>query len=215
MDIVKLLQDAGIEIPEDKVSALSESFTNALTAEVDPLKRTIEAVREDKEKLRQAKTDAEVAAEQAAQEALKKAGDMEGLEARIRGEMQSTVDAKQSELDKLMAKYHGAHKDAVINSLANKFIDPAAGRLLLENMVSVNDSENGLVATLNGLDKQPLTSDASKFGEALSGIEGLGSLLKGPDNAGGGAQGGAGSAGGAASNPDAAFKQRVKQALNL
>lgn len=212
MSIKEKIAELGID--EDKASALSELFESAISPlkdEVTKLTQVRDNLLTDKVKWKEQNETALSEAEKIKNEALKAAGDWETLEANLKAQHQSELDKLKEQVagrDKMIL---GKQNEAVINELANQFVDPNVGKLMLKNMVTTNYSESGeAVTSLNGLDGQSLTTDTATFADKLKGIDGFASVLKGVDSSGGGAQGGSGSGAPASNDPDAAYKQRLK-----
>jgi hypothetical protein len=195
MSIKEKIAELGIE--EDKANALSELFESAISPlkdEVTKLTQVKENLLQDKIKWKEQNDSALSEAEKIKNEALKQAGDWETLEANLKASHQSELDKYKEQIagrDKMIL---GKQTEAVINELANQFVDPNVGKMMLKNMVTTNYSESGdVVTSLNGLDGQSLATDAATFADKLKGIDGFSSVLKGVDSSGGGAQGGSGS----------------------
>ena len=194
MSIKEKIAELGIE--EDKANALSELFESAISPlkdEVTKLTQVKDNLLQDKIKWKEQNDSALSEAEKIKNEALKQAGDWETLEANLKASHQSELDKYKEQLagrDKMIL---GKQTEAVINELANQFVDPNVGKMMLKNMVTTNYSESGdVVTSLNGLDGQSLATDTATFADKLKGIDGFSSVLKGVDSSGGGAQGGNG-----------------------
>lgn len=194
MNFKETIAKLGID-NEDAVNALSELFENQQN-EITKIKQVNDNLLTDKVKWKEQNENALSEAEKIKNEALRKQGDWETLEANLNATHQSDLDKLKEQIanrDKLIL---GKQTESVINDLASKFVDPNVGKLMLRNMVVTNYSESGEpVTSLNGLDGQSLTSDVGLFAEKLKGIEGFASVLKGVDSSGGGAQGGSGGSG--------------------
>jgi len=208
---------AELGIDEEKASALSELFQGALTSVQDELTKANQ-VRDnlltDKVKWKKQNEDVLSEAEQIKQDALRKAGDWETLEVNLNANFDIERSGLKDEIAKRDSLILGKQTQSVINDLAGFFIDPNVGKMMLKNMVTTNYSESGEpVSSLNGLDGKSLTNDPSSFAEALQGIDGFSSVLKGVDSSGGGGQGGQGGNGVAPSSDtvEGRLAQRLKK----
>lgn len=194
MDFKETISKLGIE-NEEAVNALSELFQQQQD-EITKLNQVKENLFEDKAKWKTEREEALSEAEKIRNEALRKAGDFETLEANLKAQHESEMAKYKDMISQKDSLILGKQNDAVINDLAGKFIDPNIGKVMLKNLVTTSYSESGEVVTsLNGLDGQSLTTDMATFAEKLQSIEGFSSVLKGVDSSGGGANGSQGGGG--------------------
>lgn len=210
MNFKETISKLGIE-DESTVNALSELFENQQN-EITKLQQVKENLFDDKKKWQQQRDEALSEAEKAKNDALKKAGDWETLEANLNASHQSELEKIKEQLAQRDTMILGKANEAAINALAGEFISPDVGKMMLKNMVNTSYSESGEVVTsLNGVDGQLLATDVNSFAEKIRGIDSFASVLKGVDSSGGGGQG-SGKSGAQANsyNPAADKSARIK-----
>lgn len=203
MDILELLKQLGVDIGEDKADAIKSAFGEALEAEIRPLKSTIEAIRDDKAKLKDnvAKAEQEKAAE--AEKAAKAAGQIEEFERlateRHANEMKDAMSKLEALQEKLSTKDSlilGKAKAETIAKLSNKFKVPESGALLLESMVSTGFNEAGeVINTFTGFDKANIEGGIDGFTKYMQESPAMTTFLKAVESSGGGSNGSKSSSG--------------------
>jgi len=198
MELEKLIQSGLSEDMANSVLAMHESAMTDVTSQVNEMREQVEKLAKSNEGLLNDKQKWKAQREQSEAEkleAMRKAGQVEELEANLTQKFTSQIESLQGELSKRDTMILGGKSDAIIAELAGNFVEVDLGKYLLSNMVQSEYNDNGeVVVSLKSPSGELLTTDVGKFKETLNGVESFQKVLKGLDASGGGAApGGAGS----------------------
>ena len=198
MELQKLIESGLSEDVAKSVLAMHESAMTDVTSQVNEMREQVEKLAKSNEGLLNDKQKWKAQREQSEAEkleAMRKAGQVEELEANLTQKFTSQIESLNSELSKRDAMILGGKSDAIIAELAGNFVEVDLGKYLLSNMVQSEYNDNGeVVVSLKSPSGELLTTDVGKFKETLNGVESFQKVLKGLDASGGGAApGGAGS----------------------
>jgi len=201
MELQELINTGLSEDVAKSVLAMHETTTADLTSQVNEMREQVEKLAKSNEGLLNDKQKWKAQREQSEAEkleAMRKAGQVEELEANLTQKFTAQIESLQGELSKRDAMILGGKSDAIIAELAGNFVDADLGKQLLSNMVQSEYNDSGeVVVSLKSPSGELLTTDVGKFKETLNGVESFQKVLKGLDASGGGAAPGSNHAGGA------------------
>ena len=203
MELEKLIESGLSEDVAKSVLAMHESAMSGVTSQVNEMQEQMSRLAKSNEGLLNDKQKWKAQREQSETEkleAMRKAGQVEELEANLTQKFTSQIESLQGELSKRDTMILGGKSDAIIAELAGNFVDADLGKQLLSNMVQSEYNDNGeVVVSLKSPSGELLTTDVGKFKETLNGVDSFQKVLKGLDASGGGAAPG-GAGGGASGN---------------
>ena len=212
VDILEVLKAVGVDAG-DKAEALKLAHAQAEEADVEPLKRTIEAVRGEKKAEQEAKIAAIAEAEQAKIDAMQKAGDIDGLKASFK----AREDALKAEADAIREAANNDKIDAALsraNSAVESHFAPdslTSGRRFLRGMVNGAIGEDGkAVVSYSDVDGNPIADEVA-FVEYLSNNKDAAHFMSGTASGVGGTGSSINVSGGGV-DKNAAFKERLRKA---
>lgn len=196
------------------IQAQTQEAVEKAVGEVEGLKAKNAELLSEKKAEAQRRKDAEEAAKAKELDAARNAGKIEEVEKALSEKYESQIAQLNGQVESLNGEILSGKASTVLESLAGKFVSPDAAKLMLQPMIDVQRSENGVVTSFKGLDGNVITTDPKEFSEYLASEDAFKSMLKGVESSGGGANGGQGDASGAGGSREsmqANLRKRLKK----